>query len=99
MASGDDYTGALIDSMGALLVGSRTYAESERTMEWFGTGPCSSEPVYVLTSRELPIAASNITLTDASPQLVHLAAGQLVHPVSFAGQVGAPPHRPTSARI
>lgn len=68
MASGDDYTGAFIDSMGALLVGSRTYAESEQTMEWFGRGPCSSKPVYVFTSRELPIAGSNVTLTDASPQ-------------------------------
>ena len=68
MASGDDYTGAFIDSMEALIVGSRTYAESEQTMEWFGRGPCSSKPVYVFTSRELPAAGSNITLTDASPE-------------------------------
>jgi dihydrofolate reductase len=68
MASGDDYTGAFIDSMGALIVGSRTYAESEQSMEWFGRGPCNTKPVYVFTSRELPIAGPNITLTDASPQ-------------------------------
>lgn len=68
MASGDDYTGAFIDSMGALFVGSRTHAESEQAMDWFGSGPCSSKPVCVSTSRELPIAGSNITLTDASPQ-------------------------------
>jgi hypothetical protein len=29
MASGDDYTGAFIDAKEALIVGSRTYAESE----------------------------------------------------------------------
>jgi hypothetical protein len=38
MASGDDYLGAFIDSMGALLVGSHTYAESEQTLAWFGQG-------------------------------------------------------------
>jgi dihydrofolate reductase len=67
MASGDDYTGAFIESMEVLIVGSHTYAESEQTMEWFGQGPCRSRPVYVLTSRELPLAGSNVTLTSASP--------------------------------
>jgi hypothetical protein len=47
MTSGDDYTGRFIDSMEALIVGSRTYAESEQTMEWFGRG-C---PWLVPTSR------------------------------------------------
>ena len=68
MASGDDYVGEFIDSMGALLVGSHTYAESEQTVEWFGQGPCSGKPVYVFTSRQLPISGPNVTLTDASPQ-------------------------------
>jgi dihydrofolate reductase len=68
MASGDDYTSAFIDSMGALLVGSRTYAETEQTMEWFAEGPCGNKPVYVFTTRELPVAGSNVTLTDASPR-------------------------------
>ena len=68
MASGDDYTGSFIASMDALPTGSGTYAESDQTMEWFGQGPCSSKPVYVFTSRRLPIAGANITLTNASPQ-------------------------------
>lgn len=68
IASGDDYVGEFIDSMGALLVGSHTYAESEQTLEWFGQGPCSSKPVYVFTSRQLPISGPNVTLTGASPQ-------------------------------
>ena len=67
MASGDDYVGTFIGSMEALLVGSRTYAESEQSMEWFGAGPCSGKPVYVFTSRDLPIAGPNVTLTRASP--------------------------------
>src|SRR5262245_53379161 len=66
MASGDDYLGSFIGSVGALLVGSRTYAEFDQTMEWFGNGPCSAKPVYVLTSRQLPIAGPNVILTDAS---------------------------------
>jgi dihydrofolate reductase len=68
MASGDDYVGEFVDSRGALLVGSHTYAESEQTLEWFGQGPCSGKPVYVFTSRELPISGPNVALTDASPQ-------------------------------
>jgi len=88
MGAGDDYTGAFIDSMGALLVGSRTYAESEQTMEWFGQGPCRSKPVYVFTSRELPIAGSNITLTDASPQDFVAALDE--HGVTHAGLMSGP---------
>jgi hypothetical protein len=41
---------------------------TEQTMRWFATGPCSSKPVYVFTSRDVGVAGSNITLTDASPQ-------------------------------
>lgn len=67
MASGDDYVREFIDSMGVLLVGGHTYAESGQTLEWFGQGPCSRKPVYVFTSRELPISGPNVTLTGASP--------------------------------
>jgi hypothetical protein len=49
-------------------VGSHTYAESEQAMEWFGRGPCSSRPVHVFTSRDLPIAGPNVTLTNALPE-------------------------------
>lgn len=68
MASGDDYLGAFIDSMDALLVGSRTYMESEQSLEWFGQGPCNAKPVHVFTSRDLPIAGPNVTLTNATPE-------------------------------
>jgi dihydrofolate reductase len=70
MASGDDYLGGFLDSMGVLLVGSHTYDESEQTLEWFGQGLGGDTPVYVFTSHRLPIAGPTITLTDASPQQV-----------------------------
>lgn len=88
MASGDDYMGPFIDSMGALLVGSRTYAESEQSLEWFGSGPCSSKPVYVFTSRQLPIAGPNVTLTDASPE--HLVGQLEERGVVAAGLMSGP---------
>jgi dihydrofolate reductase len=88
MASGDDYMGAFIDSMGALLVGSRTYAESEQTMEWFGHGRCDTKPVYVFTSREVPVVGPNITLTDSSPQQIVAELGE--RGVTYAGLMSGP---------
>jgi dihydrofolate reductase len=88
MASGDDYTGGFIDSLGALLVGSHTYAESEQTMAWSGQGPCRGKPVYVFTSRELPISGPNVTLTDASPQ--QLVAELGARGVTQAGLLSGP---------
>jgi hypothetical protein len=66
MASGDDHLGGFVDSMGALPVGSHTYAESEQTLAWFGRGLGISTPIHVFTSRRLPISGPTITLTDAS---------------------------------
>src|SRR5262245_525469 len=74
--------------MEALLVGSHTYAESDQTLAWFGEGPVSKKPVYVFTSRSLPLAGSNATLTDASPQ--HFVAELDERGVAQAGLLSGP---------
>jgi dihydrofolate reductase len=88
LASGDDYVGAFVESMDVLLVGSRTYAESEQAMEWFGQGACSSRPVHVFTSRDLPIAGPNVTLTDAVPERFVAELGE--QGITAAGLMSGP---------
>src|SRR4051794_39428501 len=67
MRPGDDYgLAAFMDSMGALLMGSRTY---EQTLG-HGGGGGSAKPCYVFSSRRLPVAGPHVTITTASPQEV-----------------------------
>ncbi len=67
MRPGDDYGLAAFEtSMGAILMGSRTY---EQTLG-YGGGGGSRKPCYVFSSRQLPVAGPHITVTAASPQEV-----------------------------
>jgi dihydrofolate reductase len=67
MRSGEDYGfEAFVDSVGAILMGSRTYEESLGR----GGGAPFGKPCYVFSSRRLPAAGPDVTVTAASPQEV-----------------------------
>ena len=67
MQSGEDYgLGAFMASVEAVLMGSRTY---EQALAHFGD-ESSRTPCFVFSSRKLPVRASNIIVTPASPREV-----------------------------
>lgn len=66
--SGEDYgLGAFFESVGAVLVGSRTY---EQSLGFAGDTAMESKPCWVFTKRELPRANSDIIFTSATPSEV-----------------------------
>jgi dihydrofolate reductase len=64
MRAGEDYGfSEFVDSVGALLMGSRTYEEALGR----GHGASFGKPCYVFSSRQLP-GGPDVTVTAASPQ-------------------------------
>ena len=66
-AAGEDHgAGNLLDSVDALLLGSRTYEFALKLGHW----PSPEQPSWVFTKRDLPILHPSITLTPQSPREV-----------------------------
>lgn len=70
--AGEDHgAGKLLDSVDALLLGSRTYEFALKLGHW----PSPEKPSWVFTKRDLPILHPSITLTRQTPcQVVELLA-------------------------
>ncbi len=62
-AAGREHAGEFLATVGAILVGSRTY---EQVREFGGTG-MFGRPWYVFSSRRLPADGPGVTVTAASP--------------------------------
>jgi len=66
-SSGIDYGYAdFYDSVDAVIVGARTYEQALTFAEW----PYPGKPTWVMSSRDLPAAALDVTVTGASPLVV-----------------------------
>jgi dihydrofolate reductase len=64
-AAGGDHYSEFMKSVGAILMGSRTYEQALA----FGGGGSMGKPCYVFSSRQLP-AGKDVTVTSASPREV-----------------------------
>jgi dihydrofolate reductase len=66
-AAGADHFNEFMKSVGAILMGSRTY---EQALTLGGVGESFGKPCFVFSSRKLPASSPDVTITSDSPAQV-----------------------------